>query len=511
MRFVESMHDIVVMSDLHLGRGLDPETRRYHLLETFFYDEDFKRFCQYICDDVARRGAALRLVLNGDVFDLLRIDPEAPSAESNSRERRFGPTLTPAVAARTVEQILAGHPVFVQALAYVLSMGHDIVLLPGNHDLEMQWEQPQDVLRDAVRVELLKSHGTEKAAEALSRLKFKPWFHHEPGRIWIEHGCQYDPDNAFRFPLRRPLAKEKDEVFLAERDMPFGNFIQRYLYNAFGNITFIVPTTRANARYIKWLLLNEPRLLIYVITRYVPFALQLLRRVARSATFHSQELENSQSQELTRLAQESGLGDKLYTIDGLKHVGADVVRVAGEFVRQTIRLSIAAIGVTLAGAGLWALGSQAITEMKMGLAPKAVLSVALNSLVVGLLIAAVIYWLLRIPEDPSPGPLRRTAKKIAELLDVPLVTFGHTHDEVITPLPRPERDKGWYFNTGTWIAVFTHDVLLPRDRVQFTFLRVRGNEGELLHWSPGRREAIPVILLEERGPLSSSYAPDGGS
>jgi hypothetical protein len=26
---------------------------------------------------------------------------------------------------------------------------------------------------------------------------------------------------------------------------------------------------------------------------------------------------------------------------------------------------------------------------------------------------------------------------------------------------------------------------------------VHGHQGELLHWSPGRREATPVVLLEE--------------
>jgi UDP-2,3-diacylglucosamine pyrophosphatase LpxH len=68
------MHDIVVVSDLHLGRGKNPATGRFYELEAFFYDEDFRSFCQWLIDDAARRNAAVRLVLNGDTFDLLRID-----------------------------------------------------------------------------------------------------------------------------------------------------------------------------------------------------------------------------------------------------------------------------------------------------------------------------------------------------------------------------------------------------------------------------------------------------
>ena len=43
------LHDIVVLSDLHLGRGKNAESGRYFLLEAFFYDEDLKRFCEWLC------------------------------------------------------------------------------------------------------------------------------------------------------------------------------------------------------------------------------------------------------------------------------------------------------------------------------------------------------------------------------------------------------------------------------------------------------------------------------
>ena len=48
------MHDLVVVSDLHLGRGKNNHTGRFHELEAFFYDEaDFVRvysvFCSSCC------------------------------------------------------------------------------------------------------------------------------------------------------------------------------------------------------------------------------------------------------------------------------------------------------------------------------------------------------------------------------------------------------------------------------------------------------------------------------
>src|SRR6476659_2706608 len=117
-----------------------------------------------------------------------------------------------------------------------------------------------------------------QAAQPL--LRFDPWFYYEPGRIWIEHGCQYDPENAFRYMLRGELSGAAEPVLEAEHDMPLGNFFQRYLYNAFGHITFVVPTARAHLRYIKWLLVNQPRLLLRVLSSHLPFLFQVLRRLA---------------------------------------------------------------------------------------------------------------------------------------------------------------------------------------------------------------------------------------
>ena len=60
-----SEHDIVVLSDLHLGRGKNPSTGRYYRLEAFFYDDDFLQFCQHLIDDARLRQSRLRLILNG--------------------------------------------------------------------------------------------------------------------------------------------------------------------------------------------------------------------------------------------------------------------------------------------------------------------------------------------------------------------------------------------------------------------------------------------------------------
>lgn len=490
------LHDIIVVSDLHLGRGKNPRTGRYYRLEAFFFDDDFHHFCTHLIAEARERDARFKLVLNGDTFDLLRIDHD-PQSAGKRRERRYGPILTPPVAADTLRQILEGHPVFVSALAEVLAAGHQVVFLPGNHDIEVQWRPVQETIRDAI-LAAVEAKGAE-VADASERLIFEPWFHHEPGRIWIEHGCQYDPENAFRYYLRSGLADEPERVLEAEVDVPLGTFFQRYLYNQFGNITFIVPNSRSNFRYFRWLVLNRPRLLARVATVHLPFFFQVLRRIAKAGSKPA-ELEQCHRRELRTLAQDSGLGETLGIIESYKQVQASSALLARDVITRIIKI----IGFALLGAllvvALWTLGVHSIGTTALGFGGKAILFLALNFLFLTIAVVTVMYLLLRPAEQRHDPGLPKTAEKIAPLLKVPIVTFGHTHDEEIHAVPLGEDRRAWYFNTGTWIAVFAADTLLPRERVQYTFLRVRGHEGELLHWSPGRGEATPVVLIEEGPP-----------
>lgn len=484
--------DLYVVSDLHLGRGRRPGSRRWARLETFLYDDDFLAFCRWLRRDAHGRAA---LVLNGDVFDFLRIEPE-PAPGARGAARRFGPPPTPEVAAGMAQDILAGHPRFLDGLCEVLAAGHEVIVLPGNHDLETQSDEVRAVVRRAVEARL---QAAEAPPGSGGRLRFEDWFLHEPGRIWIEHGCQYDPENAFRWHLRRGLSREAAAA-AAEGDLPLGNFFQRYLYNAFGSITFLVPSTRANYRYFRWLLANEPRLLLQVTLGHARFLVQLLRRLARlPVAAWRDEAAAAHAARLDELGRASGLGAALREVDGLKAGGADAVQAASGLLRQAAKLGLGALGVAVLALAVFSAASAAIGALEAGVGWKALLSLLLYLLFgllagVGLVAAA-----LRMPRDAPPHHLRDAAARVAALAEVPLVAFGHSHEEVVEPLDG-QPGGGWYFNTGTWIAVFTHDVLLPRERVQCTFLRVRGADAELLHYSPGRDAALPVVLLEEEPP-----------
>lgn len=482
------MRDLVVVSDLHIGRGRNPETGRFHSLENFFYDEDFLQFCRYLTHEAKERGRPLTLVFNGDTFDFLRVDPVEASQRVGGHERP-GPTLTPEIAAEMVRRMLAGHPTFLDGIAHLLDEGHRVVFLPGNHDIELQWPEVQAEIRRAI---LERSSTWDSPG-----LEFHPWFFYEPGRIWIEHGCQYDAECAFRFQLRG--ATDRASVRALDGDMPLGNFFQRYLYNAFGPITFIVPSTRANFRYFRWLLSNRPRLLAGVLVRNGVFSLKLLRRLSQNAA-NDPGVEAAHRHELERLAEGSGLGPKLHAIERFKTVPPNLALASRAFLLPLIRLTIGVASGALALAALWFWSFQAIAQLQVASGFRTLLFLIIQLLLLIVVVSGAVWVALQSRPDVPPRPLRRAAQRISNLLKVPLVTFGHTHDEAIWRLPNGQGEPGWYFNTGTWIAVFTHEELVPRERVQLTFLRVRDAKGELLQWSPGRGAPAPVVLLDEGRP-----------
>jgi hypothetical protein len=312
----------------------------------------------------------------------------------------------------------------------------------------------------------------------------------------LEHGCQYDAESSFRYFLRGRAGDRPDALAELERDLPLGSFLQRYLYNAFGALTFIVPSSRANFRYFRWLVTNRPALLVRVLASHGPFGFQLVRRLG-GLVGPPKGLERAHAEALQQLAAESGLKEKLLAIDQLKIVPPSLAVAARAVLLPVLKLGGLGLLLAMASVGVWFSLFNFITHLNINFVLETVLFLVLNLATVMVLLLGLTYALARQPLDVRPQPLRKSAQRIVDQLGVRVVSFGHTHDEVLWRLRHPSGEPAWYFNTGTWIAVFSHETLVPREALQFTFLRVRGREAGLFHWSPGRKRAVPVVLMDE--------------
>jgi hypothetical protein len=263
---VETTHNYLFVSDLHLSAGCDPKTGRLSRNEDFFHDASFAQFLAYHINLSRRVDVAhyyrkpWRLVINGDIFDFLqvvslpaegdelfRVRNVRRHRELSSNEQGYGLGTRATEIVWKLRKIADGHLLFFQALAwFVAHPEHELILLKGNHDVEIYWPEAQRSIRRL----LLKAYKTwhqeiiapgphesplafhEGLPPALSEeqlqrtVQFPSSSYHVEGLFYVEHGCQYDPVNSFS-NFENPTLLEKPELL----EFPSGSFFVRYFFN----------------------------------------------------------------------------------------------------------------------------------------------------------------------------------------------------------------------------------------------------------------------------------------
>jgi len=161
----------IVVSDLHLGTGA--ETGRLNPHEDFFEDDRFAELLGFY-EAQAGAEAELELILNGDIFDLLKVKIDGG----------WPTEITEEVAVEKLRCCLEGHPKFVHALRhFIAGKRRRIVYLPGNHDLDMWFREPQQLFKRYV-----------SPGELAERVHFITAgdTYYLPEGIQIRHGHQFE-------------------------------------------------------------------------------------------------------------------------------------------------------------------------------------------------------------------------------------------------------------------------------------------------------------------------------
>jgi UDP-2,3-diacylglucosamine pyrophosphatase LpxH len=177
----------LVLSDLHLGSAAGTAT-----------DDAFVSFVEWLTESARRDAGPLRLVLLGDLLDLLH-------APVGARD--------PLAA---LDAVAARHRSALAALGVAAADGVVVDIVPGNHDSELVEPELQEHLRALVA----DAAGTS-TARLRSSFRVRPWFLLVPGLLYAEHGSQYHALNAVADPLapfgrwsgRLPLGAVLDDLF----------------------------------------------------------------------------------------------------------------------------------------------------------------------------------------------------------------------------------------------------------------------------------------------------------
>jgi UDP-2,3-diacylglucosamine pyrophosphatase LpxH len=469
----------LVMSDLHL---CDVEEHadgwKAYKRARYVIDDEFASLLDHTAgrfEAGAREpGSGLTLVLNGDIvdFDLVVAVPEEELFEVSPHERKRGMMPTAEKSAWKLERVLADHQGFVEALARFAARGHAIVYVMGNHDRELHFPEVQRVLVRAMRA-VAAERGLRLPSEPI---RFEPWFHHVPGEIYAEHGQQYDHYASFRYVLSPVVQTRRHGPVIA---LPMGDLANRYLITMMGFFNphasdFILNVFCYAAHWFRHYAFSKRGI---VWNWFWGSVLVMTELLAMKKRIHTRPLRYDAC--LAHAARRANL--PLSTIRALGALQPPPIttrfyRIAREFWIDRLLIAV-----------LMLVGSVVLALSPVPLWVK--LMVPLSSFP---LLYFVYEWLAKgdtifTIEHEVP----RYARRVADLVGVKVVTFGHTHRPRIIPL-----DPGTSFvDTGTWAPILAGSEPVPGYR---NYLFVHFDRGEpsvkLDVWKTPRAAAAASVV-----------------
>lgn len=270
--------NVLVLSDLHLCEG--PQSAN----EDFFFDEEFAALLK-------NYNKNSLLVLNGDIIDFLQVMSKGSFKDITYNENRFGLGTAEEKSVYKLRVVQRAHRKFFKGLADFLKCGNDCVLLPGNHDVEFFWPNVRQAwVRELVKLGVKDAH---------KRMSFKPWSFHIPNVLYVEHGHQYDPTNAFDHHLY-PVLPSNHKLL----DLPLGSFLVRYFFNQLEDSDPLADNFRPPTKYVSLMVRKDPVYVIQVLGKYIPFLfrtwLKSLRRFSKRELRAVREHHNRVFREVSR-------------------------------------------------------------------------------------------------------------------------------------------------------------------------------------------------------------------
>lgn len=469
--------EVIVLSDLHIGAGLNADAR-YGGTDNFFSDDSFARFVDHL-RGLLPHGNGL-LVINGDFIDFIRMT-ELPSTDTDfeqwssrlgeigirrtpeelrnsitPKERKFGFKTHDFKSAWRLWLAAAGHHEFFEALGRWLEDGHKLIVVKGNHDLEWYWLG----VRNALRIHLAKLIAASSGADLLPVLRetVLPSIDFIDDAVvidtdlYIEHGHRYDK---FTNVVGDPVLGNGEEL-----NIPFGSFFNRYLVNRLETAYPYFDNIRPRENLLPMLIRERFPLALEVLFKHIPFMIRVIPKryyrymLSRFLTIVAALLLPLIAGGLLLYYQSPGL------VDGL----------------------LSAADAPSGDMGLWSRIGELISS---GLGN-------IGWLILSYFMArAVAYFQLT-----EPSSLNEPARDILGNTDYRIVTMGHTH----TP-DQFQTGGRWFFNSGTWDPVIEASSQAISVNKTYCVLRfVRDGSGRFVssrlhHWndSAGRLDPLPIV------------------
>jgi UDP-2,3-diacylglucosamine pyrophosphatase LpxH len=419
--------NLLVVSDVHLGSDLVQHLRPETPERTPASVRRDEELCALL-DWYRLRplvDAPWRLVIAGDFIDFSGMCLRAAEYTGLSPdERTFGIGGRERDSVAKMRATSAAHPAVFSALARFIAAGNDVIVVRGNHDVDLFWPEVQHEFREAIAL-----YTQGRGAELGERVSFRDWFYYEPGRVYIEHGHHYDEYCTHAFPLN-PLDHHRGDCLTRS----LSDALKRWIVNPTRGLTEAGHEDANMLDYLRLAARLKSGGCVRLVTRYLVTIARLAGHAWQGRGRLAAELGSRQDQRLREIADEHNVpANVLQTLartwrrPGTHSLGALFACLMVD------RILLATFFIGVASLLLRSLGA----TMPCGMA---LLTLFAWSCLVWI-------WLsqTRGPVDMRQ-PLRGAAGLIQSRLDAPLIVMGHTHFPEIIPLGADAR----YVNLGAW-------------------------------------------------------------
>lgn len=500
--------DIFVVSDLHIAAGRN-EAGVYPGTENFFADDSFGRFLKYATK--VKNSSRAMLILNGDLFDFLRVTdfpgkvtkprltrrlkyalkrrplearlprlrPEivteefarwsdelsrvgivrAPSeleASISEREKTYGLGTEDFKAVYKLMLIRSGHPAFFEALSGWMGRGHRVIIVKGNHDLEWYWPAVRNYFRLAI-AEGIASGTRRKDLNAILMKRVLPNITFIDDAVviddvfYVEHGHRYDK---FAMVLDAPTLKKNPR----QLEIPFGSFLNRYLINRIELYYPFLDNVRPGTNVLPMMIKQNFPLALKVLFQHIPFVLRILTTRLRYIWF------------------------MLHSVVWL---------ILALFAPVLLALIFAPAVISEISRALGTAGREGVGGALLNMTQN------FGLLIISYFLARVVAWYQL--EEPSSLETYATVRKAGSPFTI--MTMGHTHSPGECLMEGGCR----FYNTGTWIPIIEASSAAVREDRTYTFLHVARNEanglevtqGKLLQrWNDDALRGEPLAIVE---------------
>lgn len=465
-------HNLLVLSDVHLGSDLvhhaQPNApQRARASER--RKRDLVGFLDYYREH-RQGGQSWRLVIAGDFVDFVGMSvlPKAVYETEPTEEELahgLGGAWDHAV---TKLRLLMRHEVEVMTcLARFIAAGNSLVIVRGNHDVEWHWEAVQQAFRDEL---------TALCEFDPQQLEFRPWFYYEEGRIFIEHGHQYDAYCSMEYILNPVSPADPRRTVRSLSDV-----LVRYIVRPTQGMTEAGHAAASIWDYLRFAARLGLRGMLQLARRFAASTWALISLWREHLSEAALLIQHEQERRLRALGRTHQIQlEKLTALLRLHRppITKSLPAIFASVMLDRVLLSLVGL-TTLLSIVHWA------PTRVHGLGAAAAATLALLGL-------GRLWRRMRDTLEPS-AELRERSALVARLFPAALVVMGHTH----LPEKHAASDTTTYVNLGAWAEDDVEEGLQPNLPATRTHLVVAGAGDdavtELFTW----RDEGPTVFRPE--------------